>query len=131
MVTPSEAPGPIGPYTIGKIVKMTEESGKWGYASGALGLCVRSGKLVSDEVGGQTKRGMENLQAIAGANGFALDDAIKTTIFLTDMADQPAMNEIYAEFFSGSDAPPARTCVAVHQLPKGAKFEIEALFFKD
>ena len=68
------------------------------------------------------------MQAVAEANGFTLDHAVKTTVFLTDMGDFGAVNEAYAKFFTGDF--PARSCVAVHQLPRGAKMEIEATYFK-
>ena len=72
---------------------------------------------------------MQNLKALAESNGFSLNNAVKTTVFLTDMGDFAAVNSVYARYFTGEY--PARSCVAVHQLPKGAKFEIEAVFFKD
>ena len=128
-MTPSpNAPGPIGPFSVGKII--ATDQGKWGYSSGALGMCPQSGELVSQDVSEQTDRALKNMQAVAEANGFAMSDAVKTMVFLTDMADFAAVNAVYAKYFTG-DEPPARSCVAVRELPKpGSNFEIEAIFFK-
>ena len=128
MVTPTEAHAPIGPYCIGKIVLQENGGGKWGFSSGSLGMCPQSGELVSDEPATQSDRALKNLQAVAEANGFTLADAVKTTVFLTDMGDFAEVNKVYAKYFTGEH--PARSCVAVHQLPKGAKFEVEAIFYK-
>ena len=129
MATPSTAPTAIGPYSIGKMVKQENGGGTWGFSSGALGMCATTGELVSDEAAPQSDRALQNLQAVAEANGFTLGDAVKCTVFLVDMGDFADVNKVYARYFTG-DEPPARSCVAVHQLPKGAKFEIEAIFFK-
>ena len=87
-------------------------------------------QLVSNEAAPQSDQALKNLKAIAEANGFELTDAIKTTVFLTDMADFGGVNEVYASYFNDSEKLPARSCVAVKQLPIGAKFEIEAVFHK-
>ena len=71
---------------------------------------------------------MQNLKTLATGNGFKMSDCIKTTVFITDMEHFSAVNEEYAKFFKGDF--PSRSCVAVHQLPKGALFEVEAIFFK-
>ena len=72
----------------------------------------KTGDLVSSEPGPQAKRAMENLQAIAVANGFKMDDIVKALVFVTDMKNQPDVNEEYRKFFKGDL--PARSCVAVH-----------------
>ena len=128
MVCPPDAPGPIGPFVVGKIVTTENGGSKWGFSSGALGMCPQTGELVSDEPAVQADRALKNMQAVIEANGFTMADAIKTTVFVIDMADFTDCNEVYAKYFVGER--PARSCVAVHQLPKGAKFEIEAIFFK-
>ena len=86
------------------------------------------GELTSQKPGPQAKRALQNLKALALSNGFKLTDTVKTTVFLVDMAHFAEVNAEYAKFFKTD--PPPRSCVAVHQLPKGALFEIEAVFFK-
>ena len=72
---------------------------------------------------------MSNLKKLAQINGFTLDgDTVKAVVYLTDMGHFAAVNDVYAKYFKTH--PPARSCVAVHQLPKGALFEIEAIFYK-
>ena len=117
---------PIGPYRMGKIIRQPGV-GTWGYSSGCCGFNKKA-ELVSKKPGAQAKKAMQNLQACATSNGFKMSDAIKTTVFLTDMSHFAEVNVEYAKFFK-NDAP-ARSCVAVHQLPKGALFEVEAVFFK-
>ena len=117
----------MGPFSPGKMV-IQEGHGTFGYSSGQLGMCWETKKLIADEAAPQADQAIKNLQALAEENGFKLEDAVKTLVFLTDMADQAAVNEVYARHFEAGK--PARSCVAVHQLPAGAKFEIEAVFFK-
>jgi len=107
---------PVGPYT--PIVR----AGAWLVCSGQLGLV--DGKLVGGDTAAQAKQGLSNLRALFESEGSSLDAIVKTTVFLTDMADFTAMNEVYAEAFG--DHRPARSCVAVAALPLGATFEIEA-----
>ena len=127
MQTPAGMPPPPGPFVKGKIIRTNE--GKMGYSSGMLGVS-SSGDLVSDDAVGQAEQSLVNLQALAEANGFSLDDVVKNTIFLTDMGDFASVNEVYSRYFTAEE-PPARSCVAVKQLPKGAKFEMESVFFKE
>ncbi|CZT13270.1 probable brt1 protein [Rhynchosporium agropyri] len=93
------------------------------YCSGSIGMDV-SGKVVEGGVGGRTEQALQNLSAVLQAAGSSLDNAVKVNIFLTDMKDFGAMNEVYARFFT-KDPKPVRTCVAVHQLPLGTDVEIE------
>ncbi|CZT04479.1 hypothetical protein WAI453_011522 [Rhynchosporium graminicola] len=93
------------------------------YCSGSIGMDV-SGKVVEGGVGGRTEQALQNLSAVLQAAGSSLDNAVKVNIFLTDMKDFGAMNEVYAKFFT-KDPKPVRTCVAVHQLPLGTDVEIE------
>ena len=116
---------PIGPYSMGKIISTPH--GTWGYSSGQIGMNPK-GELTGKKPGQQATRAIQNLKLCAQANGFKLKDTIKTTVFLVDMAHFAEVNVEYAKFFN-EDKPP-RSCVAVHQLPKGALFEIEAVFFK-
>ena len=94
------------------------------YTSGCIGLDPKSGILVSDDISSQVKQSIENLKAVLEDNGSSLKNIARWTLFLIDMKDFEAVNKIYSSYFSTHF--PARTTVAVHQLPKGAKFEIQA-----
>ncbi|MEG2651897.1 MAG: Rid family detoxifying hydrolase, partial [Eubacterium sp.] len=94
------------------------------FISGQLGVDPQTGDL-ADGVVSQATRGFENLKIILAEAGSSLEQVAKTTVFLADMADFAAVNEVYAKYFT-SDFP-ARSCVAVAGLPKGALFEIEAI----
>src|SRR5579883_906139 len=113
------APRPIGPY-----VQATAAGGML-FCSGQIAIDHTTGKLIEGDVAAQTRRTLLNLAAVLSAGGASLHDVVKTTVFLVDMADFSAMNEVYAEVFS--DAPPARSTVAVAALPAGARVEIEAI----
>jgi 2-iminobutanoate/2-iminopropanoate deaminase len=95
------------------------------FASGQIGLDPSSGQLVEGDVQAQTHRALQNLTAVLEAAGSSLSNVVKTTVFLTSMSNFTAMNEIYATYFG--DEPPARSTVAVAELPKGAQVEIEAI----
>ena len=116
-IVTSNAPSAIGPYSQGISAK------GFVFASGQLPL-KQDGSLAC-EIKEATELCLKNLQAILESGGSALQNIVKTTVFLTDMADFPAMNETYAAFF-GTEAP-ARSCVQVAALPKGALIEIEAI----
>lgn len=94
------------------------------FASGSLGLDPKSGDLVGD-VTAQTKQALENLKAVLSAGGSSLQKVVKTTIFLADIKDFPAVNAVYATYFTGDF--PARSTFAVAALPKGGLVEIEAI----
>jgi 2-iminobutanoate/2-iminopropanoate deaminase len=113
------APNPIGPY-----VQAIAASGML-FCSGQVALDVTTGKLVEGDVGAQTRRALLNLAAVLSAGGASLRDVVKTTVFLVDMNDFAAMNQVYAEVFA--DSPPARSTAAVVALPAGARVEIEAI----
>jgi len=81
-------------------------------------------------VEGQAEQAMKNLQTAATDNGFTMKDALKCTLYLVNMDDFARVNEVYKKYFEGPDYP-ARVCVAVHQLPKGAKVEVDAIFFSN
>ena len=118
-VETSGAPAALGPYSQGI------RTGTLVYAAGQLGLDPGTGALVDGGVAEQTDRALRNVTAILDAAGVSLDRVVKTTVFLADMADFSAMNDVYATHFS---APfPARSTVAVKSLPKGALVEIEAI----
>jgi len=114
-----KAPGVIGPYS------QALKSGSFIFISGQLPINMENGELCNGSIGEQTKHALKNAAAIAQEAGTDLKKAVKTTIFLTDMNNFAEANAAYAEFFP--DAPPARSCVAVAALPKGAKIEIEII----
>jgi 2-iminobutanoate/2-iminopropanoate deaminase len=118
-VATDRAPKAIGPYSQGTI-----ENGVL-YTAGQVALDPATGVLIEGGVAEQTARVLENLRGVLTAAGSDLSRVLKTTVFLIDMADFPAMNEVYARVFG--DHRPARSTVAVAALPKGARVEIEAV----
>ncbi len=119
VVATDKAPQAIGPYS------QAITAGNFIFTSGQVALDPATGNLVGEDVVTQTRQAFANMRAVLQAVGTDLDRVVKTTVFLIDMADFAAMNEVYATFFTG--APPARSTVAVAQLPKGACFEIECV----
>ena len=117
-VATNAAPAAIGPYSQGI------RAGQLVYTAGQVGIDPASGELV-DGVGAQAERALRNLAAILDAAGTSLERVVKTTIFLADMGDFAAVNEVYARHFSPPY--PARSTVAVAALPKAALVEIEAI----
>lgn len=117
-VQTNEAPGAIGPYSQAVI------SGGMVFSSGQIALDPHSGQTVDGGIVEQTQRVCQNLQAVLAAAGSSLDAVVKTTCFLSDMADFDAFNEVYARYFTSR---PARSCVAVKQLPKNVLVEIEVI----
>ncbi len=95
------------------------------FCAGQIPLDPKSGQIVSEDVGEQAKRVLENISAVLKAEHLNFSHVVKTTIFLTRMADFQTVNEIYATYFR--ENPPARSTVAVSELPKGAKVEIEVI----
>ncbi len=119
VITSKDAPKAIGPYSAGV------RTGNLIFSAGQLGIDPLTGEFVSDEVVEQTRQALKNLKAILEAGGSALDNVVKTTVFLRDMNDFAAMNAVYAEFFTENF--PARSAVQVARLPKDAAVEIEAV----
>lgn len=119
VIVSDKAPKAIGPYSLGI------RSGGLVFFSGQIPLDPASGEMVAGGIAEQTERVMENISgALAGA-GLGFDSVVKTTIFLTDLANFGVVNEIYGRRFAG--APPARSTVEVKGLPKGALVEIEVI----
>ena len=112
------APGAIGPYSQAIV------SGGFVYTSGQIPLCPETGKIEAQGIEAQTEQACRNLKEVLLAAGSAPEKVVKTTCFLADMADFEAVNRVYATYFVSC---PARSCVAVRQLPKGALVEIEAI----
>lgn len=119
VVSTDGAPKAIGPYSQGIIAH------GFVFTAGQIALDPASGEVVPGGIAEQTARVMENLRAILTAAGSGLDRVVKTTVFLADMADFAAMNEVYARAFA--DHKPARSTVAAAGLPRGVRVEIEAV----
>ena len=113
----TSAPAAIGPYAQGWT------AGDWIYTSGQIGADPATGELPAG-IAAQAEQSCRNVAAVLAAAGATLEDVVKTTCFLADMADFAAFNAVYARHFPGC---PARSCVAVRELPKGALCEIEAV----
>lgn len=118
-ISTASAPAALGPYSQAIALDGMV------FASGQIGLDASSGQLVEGDVQAQTHRALQNLTAVLEAAGSSLGNIVKTTVFLTSMSNFTAMNEVYATYFG--DEPPARSTVAVAELPKGAQVEIEAI----
>lgn len=114
------APAAVGPYSHAVRV-----SGELLFISGQIPLDPVTGELVGDSVAEQARRCLENLAAIAHDCGCSLEDAVKLTVYLTDIAAFAEVNEVYAGFFKSD--PPARVALAVAALPRGAQVEIDAV----
>lgn len=120
-IVAQNAPAAVGPYCHAKL------AGNTLYTSGQLGLIPATGVLV-EGVEGQARQALVNLGEILAAADMTYSDAVKTTVFLADIADFAAINVIYAEFFK--DGAPARSCFQVGKLPMGALIEIECIAVK-
>ncbi len=114
----SKAPGAVGPYSQGI------RAGDLIFVSGQLPANAE-GVLIIDDIAAATRHTLENVNAVLSAAGAQMNDVVKATVFLTDMGDFSAMNKVYGEFFS--DPFPARACIEVAALPKGAQVEIEVI----
>jgi 2-iminobutanoate/2-iminopropanoate deaminase len=118
-VTAVGAPDAVGPYTH------AVKAGGLIFCSGQIPLNPDTGDLVGDSPGEQTRRCLENLSIVAAAAGASLGDAVKLTVYLTDMKAFGEVNEVYGDFFESD--PPARVAFGVAALPKGAQVEIDAI----
>jgi 2-iminobutanoate/2-iminopropanoate deaminase len=118
-ITATDAPAAVGPYVHGV------RAGRLLFCSGQIPLDARTGDLVGAGPAEQAGRCLENLAAVCQAAGATLGDAVKVTIYLTDMAAFSAVNEVYASFFESD--PPARVAVGVAALPRGAQVEMDAI----
>jgi 2-iminobutanoate/2-iminopropanoate deaminase len=118
-VTAKDAPDAIGPYV------QAMRAGDFLFCSGQIPLDPRTGELVPGGPAEQTGRCLENLAAVCQAAGASLGDAVRMTIYLTDMTAFAAVNEVYGLFFEAD--PPARVAIGVAALPRGAQVEIDAV----
>ena len=121
IISTPKAPGAIGPYS------QAVAAGAAIYTSGQLGIDPATGKL-AEGIAAQTRQAMENLSEVLKAAGADLDNVVKTTVFVKDLADFKTVNEIYGSYFSAGC--PARSCVQVAALPMGGLVEIEAVAMK-
>jgi 2-iminobutanoate/2-iminopropanoate deaminase len=119
-VETGNAPAAIGPYSQGMKI------GNLVFTAGQVGLDPRTGALIEGGIAEQARRVLDNISAILEAAGSSLENAVKTTVFLTDMTNFAAMNEVYKQYFS-NDSPPARTTIQVAALPLGAMVEMECV----
>ncbi len=119
VVATEQAPKAIGPYS------QAIRAAGFAFTAGQLGIDPATGQFAAEDVAGQTRQALKNVQAILETAGTSLARVVKTTVFLQDMNDFAAMNAVYAEFFTTN--PPARSTVQVARLPRDGKVEIEAV----
>ena len=119
IVATANAPGAIGPYS------QAVKAGEFVFVSGQIPIDPKTGNFVSEDVAEQTEQVLKNLSAVLEAAGSGLKNVVKTTVFLADMNDFTAMNEVYARYFTEDF--PARATVQAARLPKDARVEIEAI----
>lgn len=121
VISTEAAPAAIGPYSQA----IATDAGRMIFCSGQIPLDPSSGELVSGTISEEADRVLVNLGALLTAAGASYADVVKTTVYLTDMGDYAAVNEVYGRYFG--EAKPARAAVAVSGLPKGVRVEIEAI----
>ena len=117
-VSTDKAPAAIGPYSQAKI------TGGLVFTSGQIPVNPQTGIIEAANIKGQTEQGCKNVKALLEAAGSSLDKVVKTVCFLADIADFADFNEVYSEYFTSC---PARSCVAVKDIPKGCLVEIETI----
>ena len=118
-VSSDQAPAAIGPYS------QAIQSGGFLFLSGQIPLDPATGQLVGGDVAAQTRQVLDNLRAVLAAAGGSLDHVVRTTVYLADLGDFAAMNEVYAGYFTSPA--PARATVQVARLPRDARVEIDAI----
>ena len=117
-IATDKAPAAIGPYSQAVV------SGGFVFTSGQIAIVPTTGNVEASDIVGQTEQVMKNLGEVLEAAGSSYDKAVKTTCFLADIADFAKFNEVYGKYFTSK---PARSCVAVKDLPKGALVEVEVI----
>lgn len=123
VISTSQAPAAIGPYS--QAIRV----GNFIFTSGQIPLDPATGEIVPGGAAEQTRQVLENLKAILAAAGATLQDVVKTTIYIKDMADFKTINEVYAQYFP--ENPPARSCIEAARLPRDVLVEIEAVAVVD
>lgn len=121
IISTNNAPQAVGPYSQAIVVNGTL------YASGQIAIDPETQKMIEGDIVAQTERICKNIGAVLAASGLKFENVVKTTCFLADMADFVTFNRIYEKYFVSK---PARSCVAVKQLPKNALAEIEVIAVK-
>ena len=122
VIRTAKAPAPVGPYN-----QAIASSGQMLFVAGQIPLEPQSGKIIgAGNISAQTRQVMANLEAILTEAGAVWSDVVKTSVFLTNLANFGAMNQVYAEYFE-EDTAPARACVEVSRLPKDVLVEIECI----
>ncbi len=119
VIQTADAPAAVGPYS------QAIQAGGLVWTSGQIPLDPSTGELVSGSIEAETRQALANLRSVLEAAGSGLGQVLRATVYLVDMADFQAVNAVYSEFFT--DKPPARVCVEVSGLPKGARVEVEAV----
>jgi 2-iminobutanoate/2-iminopropanoate deaminase len=122
VISTAEAPTAVGPYS------QAIAAGPFVFCSGQIPLEPETGTLIDGDVSSQTGRVLQNLAAVLHAQGLGMEHVVKTTVFMTDLANFGEMNSAYAKYFPTD--PPARSTIQVAALPKGANVEIEAIALK-
>lgn len=120
IVSTEKAPSAVGPYSQAIVA-----DSRMIFTSGQIPLDPKTGLVVGSDIATQADQALKNLEAVIEGAGFNMKDIVKTTVFINDMAQFAAVNEVYAKFFT-TEAP-ARSCVEVSKLPKGCMVEIEAI----
>jgi 2-iminobutanoate/2-iminopropanoate deaminase len=122
IVATDKAPAAVGPYSQAVVV------GQFVFTAGQIAIDPQTGQLIRGGIVEETRQVLRNLAGVLEAAGSSLDKVVKTTVFLSDMADFQNVNRVYGEFFPA--APPARSTIEVSRLPLGALIEIEAIAVK-
>ncbi|GAB4275382.1 MAG: RidA family protein [Candidatus Promineifilaceae bacterium] len=119
IISTSNAPAAVGPYSQGVV------TGNLVFTAGQIPIDPKTGKMIEGDIQAQTERVLLNIQAVLEAAGSSLANVVKCTVFLADISEFGAMNEVYGRFFTNN--PPARSAFQVAALPLGARIEIEAI----
>jgi 2-iminobutanoate/2-iminopropanoate deaminase len=122
-ISPADAPKPIGPYSAAL------ESGPFLFVSGQVPFDPATGTMIDGDIGAQTRRVLQNIGALLDAGGLAYRHVVRTTVFLADMNDFAAMNDVYKTFFA--EPYPARSTVQAARLPRDARIEIDVIAMRD
>lgn len=124
VILSDRAPQPVGPYSQAIAISLSPNH-KLYFLSGQIPLEPQTGKVIAQGIEAQTEQVLANIQAVLSADGLSFANVVKTTVFLKDMADFSAMNQVYAKYFA--NLPPARSCVQVARLPLDVLVEIECI----
>lgn len=122
-ISTKHAPGAIGPYSQGV------KAGNTVYVSGQLGLVPETGEFAGEDIEAQTRQSLTNIRNILEAEGYSMNDVVKTTVLLKDIGEFGLMNDIYKDFFC--EPYPARAAFQVAAIPKNGRVEIEAIAYKE